>query len=158
MGRWEVVAGARPNPTEPEFDPWYSRPSMPPDLFADSDVIHSYSRAQAIADGALVDLTPLAREAGFRFPVAITSAAHAACVSLTPAAEESGCDAIGRAWDLLTCLRLAVKMLPRQADRVEFECWCVQGRARPEPVRLWALVGPGDDLAPVITVMVEGED
>ena len=26
------------------------------------------------------------------------------------------------------------------------------------PVQLWALCGPGDDLEPVITIMLEGED
>lgn len=36
------------------------------------EVIHAYTRAQAIEDGVLVDLSDLAREAGFRFPVAVT--------------------------------------------------------------------------------------
>ncbi len=43
--------------------------------------IHTYSRAQAIADGALVDLTVKAREHGvtmpFKFPVAATAAVWA---------------------------------------------------------------------------------
>ena len=37
------------------------------------EVIFSYTRAQAIADRALIDVTPTAAEAGFRFPVAVTS-------------------------------------------------------------------------------------
>jgi hypothetical protein len=37
-------------------------------------VISSYTRAQAIADGELVDVSTIAREAGFRFPTAITRA------------------------------------------------------------------------------------
>jgi type I site-specific restriction endonuclease len=37
--------------------------------------IHSYTRADAFADGYLVDVTDTAREAGFRFPVALTRAA-----------------------------------------------------------------------------------
>ena len=41
--------------------------------FADAPVIFSYSRAQAIEDGVLVDLTKWAKETGFRIPVACTS-------------------------------------------------------------------------------------
>ena len=44
-------------------------------LFSDADLIHSYSRAQAIEDGVLVDVSETAREAGFTVPVAITRAA-----------------------------------------------------------------------------------
>ncbi len=36
------------------------------------EVISSYSRAQAIEDGVLVDISGLAREAGFRYPVAVS--------------------------------------------------------------------------------------
>ena len=36
--------------------------------------IHTYTRAQALADGVLVDAGPLAKEAGFRWPVALTQA------------------------------------------------------------------------------------
>ena len=32
-------------------------------------VIYSYSRAQAIAEGVLVDVTEIAKEAGFKWPV-----------------------------------------------------------------------------------------
>ena len=38
----------------------------------DFEMISSYSRAQAIEDGVLVDITPLAREAGFKFPCVVT--------------------------------------------------------------------------------------
>lgn len=37
-------------------------------------VIHSYSRAQAIEDGVLVDVSSMAKEAGFIWPVAVTAA------------------------------------------------------------------------------------
>ena len=54
---------------------------MSPDsLFEEADLIHSYSRKQAIEDGVLVDLmqpglVELVKEAGFRFPIAMTSTA-----------------------------------------------------------------------------------
>ncbi len=41
-------------------------------LFKDADLIPVYTRAQALADGVLVDVTETAKEAGFRAPVALT--------------------------------------------------------------------------------------
>lgn len=41
------------------------------------EVIHAYTRAQAIEDGVLVDLSGLASEAGFRWPLAVTQAVWA---------------------------------------------------------------------------------
>ena len=40
----------------------------------DAEVISSYSRAQAIEDGVLVDVSTVAKEAGIKFPVAMTAA------------------------------------------------------------------------------------
>ena len=36
------------------------------------EIIFSYTRAQAIADRVLIDVTPTALETGFRFPTAVT--------------------------------------------------------------------------------------
>jgi hypothetical protein len=52
------------------------------DFWGDCAVIHQYSRADALADGVLIDATELAREAGFRYPVALTSAAWHECVAV----------------------------------------------------------------------------
>ena len=57
--------------------------------------IHTYPRAQALADGVLVDAGPLAQEAGFRWPVALTQAAHAEAVAWNPE-HEAGQDETGR--------------------------------------------------------------
>jgi hypothetical protein len=44
-------------------------------------------------------------------------------------------------------------------DRVHFQVLVdVNGDGRHETVELWALCGPGDEAAPVITAMLEGED
>ena len=47
------------------------------DLWEQSDLISTYTRAQALADGVLVDITLWAREAGFTIPVAVTAAVWA---------------------------------------------------------------------------------
>lgn len=43
-------------------------------------VIYAYTRAQALADGVLVDVSNAAVEAGFKVPVALTRAAWDDCV------------------------------------------------------------------------------
>jgi hypothetical protein len=43
-------------------------------MFENADLIHSYSRADALRDGVLIEVTETAREAGSRFPVALTLA------------------------------------------------------------------------------------
>jgi len=53
-------------------------------MFSDEDLVSRYSRATALADGALVDVTATAREAGFRVPVALTRAAWERCVAVPP--------------------------------------------------------------------------
>ncbi len=49
------------------------------------EVISTYSRARAIEDGVLVDAGPMAKECGFRWPLAITAAAWSDCVAWTDA-------------------------------------------------------------------------
>ncbi len=49
------------------------------------EVISTYSRAHAIEDGVLIDAGEMAKEAGFRFHVAITAAAWSDCVIWTDA-------------------------------------------------------------------------
>jgi len=47
------------------------------------DVISTYTRAQAIEDGVLINAGPMTKEAGFKSPVALTSAVWADCVAWT---------------------------------------------------------------------------
>ncbi|GAB3104269.1 hypothetical protein GCM10027217_27490 [Pseudomaricurvus hydrocarbonicus] len=44
-------------------------------------LVSSYSRAEAISDGVLIDVTTMAREAGFQWPVALTHSVWRDCVS-----------------------------------------------------------------------------
>jgi hypothetical protein len=125
--------------------------------------ISTYTRAQAIEDGELVDisageLAPLVREAGFRVPVACTRAVFDSCIALTPAARRACNDVRGRAWDVLHMLRLAVRASGGGTDRLTFAVRVVRERVRPTPTTLLAIIGPGDDGAPVMTIMFPGED
>lgn len=115
-------------------------------LFTSDDLIASYSRAEALADGALIDVSGSARARGFTVPVAVTAAAHAAVVEIP------GTDAPWMLLNLLVCLRVALRDV-RDEQRVTFPVR-VSGRRHD----LAAVLGPGDDGEPVITVMLASED
>jgi hypothetical protein len=124
------------------------------------EVIYSYTRAQALADGVLVDVSDMAREAGFRVPVALTCAAWEDCVAWS--AEDSRRqvhqDESGRLWDALWMARLAGRS---EKSRVIFQLYRVPrgGRAhQPRLATLEMVIGPGDDSMPVVTIMKPGED
>jgi hypothetical protein len=122
-------------------------------MFEESDLIHSYSRAQAIEDGVLIDVSTIAREAGIRWPVALTRAAWGRCVTV-PAGVACQ-DEAGRLWDVLWMLRCAVGR-GGSGPEVRFGVHVRQdNRERTPPLaRLKALCGPGDDSEPCITVMM----
>jgi hypothetical protein len=128
-------------------------------------IIFSYTRAQAIEDGVLVDLTgqdesaKLVREAGFKLPVAMTATAFSEAVGPIGSELPAGQSWRGRLWDVLMLLRHAVA-LNRNTDRVNFQVSVdVDGTGQNrKTVKLWALVGPGDTADPLLTIMLEGED
>ena len=131
-------------------------------MFEDAELIYRYTRKQAIEDGVLVDLMQqemesVVKEAGFKWPVAMTTTAFSECI--VPADKElpDGQDLSGRLWDVLMLLRMKIRKMPENEDRVHFKVRVWNGNRHTE-VSLWALCGPGDEGEPVITVMLEGED
>ena len=126
-------------------------------MFEEADLIHRYSRADAIRDGVLVDVTETAREAGFKWPVALTAAVWAKCVAVPPGVACQ--DEAGRLWDVLFLLRCAIGRSDggwevRFAVHVRND----NRESTPPLVKLKALCGPGDQGEPVITVMLPEED
>jgi type I site-specific restriction endonuclease len=63
------------------------------------EVIFSYTRAQAIADRVLIDVTPTALETGFRFPTAVTGNLMAEIETIPTRYSHE--DVQGRLWDLM---------------------------------------------------------
>lgn len=126
-------------------------------LFENAELIHVYSRAQAIADGVLLDVTTIAREAGWRVPVALTAAVWGDCVAWDQF-QHVHQDESGRLWDVLVMARLAAHSKPN-TGRLNFTLVRVpRGGWRPLPVRLAVEIGPGDAGEPVITIMQPDED
>lgn len=124
-------------------------------------LVHTYSRAQAIEDGLLVNVSEIAAEAGFRPPVAMTRAVWADCVEWSEEDNRRQVyqDAQGRLWDVVWMAAQAARR--GQGNRLAFQLYRVQrgGKSfRPRLVTLHLRIGPGDDPEPVITIMLPGED
>ncbi len=101
--------------------------------------ISSYSRAQAIEDGVLVDITEQARQQRFVFPVAMTSALWESCKAENPK----------NLRHILSQLHLEIKKASPGCDQLKFFTL---------GFTIKCVVGPGDDPRPVITLMLENED
>lgn len=130
--------------------------------FEDCEVIFKYTREQAIADGVLVDLMQgelgkLVKDAGVKYPMAMTATAFNQFVDLTPTARKVGNDIKGRLWDILTMFRYAIR---RSIDDQEiiFKFLCVVNSRKPTLCFLKATIGPDDNGSPCITLMLPNED
>ncbi|TDR40489.1 hypothetical protein DFR29_113191 [Tahibacter aquaticus] len=129
-------------------------------MFNDDDVIHTYTRREALDDGVLMDAGAMAQEAGFTLPVALTAQVWATCVSWS-SEERAPQDEDGRLWDVLWMASLAARAAARRGDsgRVAFEVRVVpRGGRRPRVTKLVLMLGPGDRGEPVVTIMEPGED
>lgn len=109
-------------------------------------VIHSYTRAQAIEDGYLVDVSAVAKEAGFSVEVAISREAYSQFVQWTPEDSQRQVhqDESGRLWDVLTMARL---LSIRRGGRSQ----------KPRRAQLRMVISAGETSAPVITIMLPNE-
>lgn len=123
-----------------------------------SEVIFSYSRAEALADGVLIDVSGIAHEAGFTLPVAVTDNLYHSYIMPSLDLAKEGQSPSGRLWDTLSVLRYAIKASP-STDRLSFTVLFAQALdAEPEPVDLLAVCGPGDSGEPVITIMTPSDE
>lgn len=126
------------------------------------EVISSYSRAQAIDDGVLVDLTKWASNGpdgmlgGFTCPLACTSSVWADINSI-PLSAVGIQDVRGRAHDVIGMAAFAAR---RNSERSECLYQLTMGiRGDRKKLRTYKLVaGPGDDGELVMTIMQPEED
>ncbi len=123
-------------------------------MFENAEVIHRYTRANALADGVLIDVSETAREAGIRFPVAVTQAVWAEYVQVPEGVECQ--DERGRLWDVVWMLRCAIGRI--NGDTCRFTVYVRNDNKKPRAVQLKAVCLGGDNAEPVITVMLPDED
>ena len=125
-------------------------------------VIATYSRAQALEDGVLIDAGSMAKEAGFKWPVALTQAAWKDCVAWTEQDNRSQVyqDEPGRLWDVLFMAYYAICTSRETGDRLHFSLYRIprdgcSGEAIEVSLKL--IVGPGDSAEPVVTILLPDE-
>lgn len=141
------------------------------------DIISSYTRAEAIADGTLRDITPHSIAHNIRYPVAFTEAVWNSYVEFDREALAGlGQSMGGRICEILVSFSLASRKADGACD-VTFRTilalpdrgdWQINEDVPPAAagvtrethrvVTLRAVCGPGDDPNPVITIMLPGED
>ena len=130
------------------------------------EVISRYTRAQAIEDGVLVDVTETARQAGIKYPVALTASVYDEYV-VVPKALKGIQDEVGRLFDILWMYAWAARIGEISGHQgifsvsflmYETKSISEQARSRQEIITLKAVCGPNDDDSPCITIMKPDED
>ena len=128
--------------------------------FGGSNIIFSYTRAMAIADGVLHDVSQTAKECGFRIPIAVTDTIWQRWVNVDHNQEllEVGQSTDARLRDLLMVLHFHICNLPKDAktDRLVFKVRFLVDAEKEtvEEAVLTADCGPGDEGEPVVTVLL----
>jgi len=117
-------------------DPFYGKP------------ISVYTRAQAIEDGVLIDISTVAAEAGIIWPVAVTAAVWADIENIPKS--KSYQDVNGRLWDLLSTLR---RRVGRSDVSTRIDWQFIMHVGRNVYYQAKAVAGPGDNGEPVITIL-----
>lgn len=134
-------------------------------------VIYAYTRAQAIEDGVLVDVSETAKEAGIKLHTAITEAVYADYVAV-PDELKGVQDVSGRLWDVLWMCACAIRSGKIKGNEGVFQLIVTtpattpwrsnekrhEGSGTQRLVTLKAVCGPSDDGSPCITIMRPEED
>ncbi|MCA9262586.1 MAG: hypothetical protein KDA60_02010 [Planctomycetales bacterium] len=123
----------------------------------DWSYVSVYTRADAIRDGELVDVSCAAREAGIRYPVALTRAVYWNHVDVPDGVV--GQDEAGRLWDILWMCRVHIQRNPGPlADEIRFRLSVQNNKRRSTRVELKCICHPGDNGEPVLTISLPDED
>lgn len=140
-----------------------SERDFPEPLFSGADLIHAHTRAQAIQDGDLIDVTTQAQGAGFRSPVACTAGLYGQLVgdgpnaalrleALLRTAYVTACESV-EAWENAG--------MGREPDRARFSLRSNHVDGLPddgEQVDAYLTASGGDNGETVITIMLDYED
>jgi hypothetical protein len=133
-----------------------STPYEPKDLPDDplfGPVIYAYSRAEAIADGVLVDVTEMAKEVGFK----LARGHHRSALQPAYPDQGFGQDYNARPWDLLWIAAFTIKLADPGTDTVSFTVALRQAdvksrQPRNSDLHLRAVCGPGHKGVSFVTI------
>ena len=119
--------------------------------------IHTYTRAEALADGVLFDVTETAREAGFKVPVALTARVWADVNDLSGRYVSAGQSPEGRLWDLIFMAAHAARRRENRSKSAFIYAFIMAVGAG-NNYRAKCHIGPGDEGEAVVTIMKPEED
>lgn len=124
------------------------------------EVIYAYTREQAIEDGVLVDVSEMAKEAGIKFPVAVTIGLWEKYIKPAPKLENLGQSIDGRLWDTLFMFAMSARRTEGSLllYKVIFTMPGGYEGVFQDTAQLKGMIGPGDNGEPVITIMLPNED
>jgi len=126
------------------------------DLFG--EVIHSYTRAQAIEDGVLIDLSAIAPDVcrqHYKYPIACTAPVWS-IIDEAVNNPRFDCDHKGIIHDMLF-MSIHYKTFVLSEQEVIFEC--MMPLYEHQKVYQFKMnCGPNDDLTPCLTIMLPNED
>jgi hypothetical protein len=120
-------------------------------MFTENDIISVYTRQDAIEDGILTDLTALFPEEAklYRFPVACTESVW---LMIETAVDKKQGDLKGIVWNLLYMSQKGI------VKKLSESTMLFQLRIGRKNHTLKVTVGGGDNLEPVVTILMEGEE
>ena len=128
----------------------------------DFPIIHSYTRADAIRDGVLLDITEHAKHFGFKYPVAITATIVNRHINPSEDLSEKGETSENRIGLVLSELYYAIKSMSNSdpQTRIHFNVEFLMDAIDEtyETIELIADCCPGDTMEPVITIMLPEDD
>lgn len=138
--------------------------------FEGFDEVYTYTRAQAIADGVLVDVSEAAKEAGYKIPVALTKGAWDRCVAwqFSDSEYNARCEDTRR-WDVLWMSTINdTRLLVTKTNLALVYEFQLHARRNPDDnegemgmgplVTLVLTVSPDENGKPVATISLPGED
>ena len=148
----------RPTRTSTDQPPTRSQPP-PADAWQMIDIIDRYTRAEALADGVLYDLSAQAPDVCrqlFKYPIACTAAVYDLITRAINHPEWHN-DIKGVIWDILYMSQHAPDKRMIDASTALFTV-IITGTGRKRYHRLKLQVHPGDQAEPVITILLPEED
>ena len=125
--------------------------------WAGFEVVHRYTRAQALADGVLVDVTAQARACGFTVPVAMTGTLFADVERWAERSDWGNGEPTAEQFvQWLLCFACETIRASRGvgADRLPLPLAHFAGCPKSAVIHM----GPGDEAEPVLTIMYPGEE
>ncbi len=130
-------------------------PEKRDNFWNDADIVSKYSRADAIKDGTLADVTEQAKDCGFTVPVAITDTVHNTIEQAVR--NDSTNDYAGILHDILTMAFYTVRRAPRGITAALMTV-AIRGLSARKNIQLKIMIGPGDNAEPVITISFPEEN